>query len=239
LFAGAVETARVAAGVAAAVEEDSAGADFFERLFFGAAALLSADAGVLAAESSAAAAFFDLLLDFAVSEDDAEEEESAASLLLAEADFFERLFLGAGEVELSAVAFSSAAADFLVVLFFFEDAVPVSADACEDEASAEAVSAFFFFLAFFLVESVWLSSPDCCRACVLGVRPPETRSRATSRAKYTLFMLFMFCVIPPPAAAVASCRTHSDKAWLRGRRGGQAALKGLAGLPRWNGRIML
>jgi len=156
LLAGAVEAAGVAAGVAAAAEADSAEADLFERLFFGAAALLSADAAVLAVELSAAAVFFDFLLGLAVSEDDAEAEESAASLLSAEADFFERLFLGADEVELSAVAFSSAAADFLVVLFFFEDAVPVSADACEDEASAEAVLAFFFFLVCFLVESVWL-----------------------------------------------------------------------------------
>ena len=154
LLAGGVEAAGVAAGAAA--EADSAEADFFERLFFGAAALLSADAAVLAVELSAAAVFFDFLLGLAVSEDDAEAEESAASLLSAEADFFERLFLGADGVELSAVAFSSAAADFLVVLFFFEDTVPVSADACEDEASAEAVPAFFFFLAFFLVESVWL-----------------------------------------------------------------------------------
>jgi len=156
LFAGAVETAGVAAGVAASVEADLAEADFFERLFFGAAALLSADAAVPAVELSAAAVFFDFLLGLAVSEDDAEAEESAASLLSAEADFFERLFLGADGVELSAVAFSSAAADFLVVLFFFEDAVPVSADAGEDEASAEAVLAFFFFLVCFLVESVWL-----------------------------------------------------------------------------------
>ena len=81
---------------------------------------------------------------------------AAAEADSAEADFFERLFLGADGVELSAVASSSAAADFLVVLFFFEDAVPVSADACEDEASAEAVLAFFFFLVCFLVESVWL-----------------------------------------------------------------------------------
>jgi len=156
LLAGAVETAGVAAGVAAAAEADSAEADFFERLFFGAAVPLSADAAVLAAELSAVAAFFDFFLGFAVSEDNAEAEESVESLLLAEADFFKRLFLGADEVELSAVAFSSAAADFLVVLFFFEDAAPVSADACEDEASAEAVPAFFFFLVFFLVESVWL-----------------------------------------------------------------------------------
>jgi len=156
LLAGAVETAGVAAGVAAAVEADSAEVDFFERLFLGAAALLSADAAVPTVESSAAAAFFDFLLGFAVSEDDAEVEESAASPLLAEADFFERLFLGADGVELSAVAFSSAAADFLVVLFFFEDGVPVSADACEDEVSAEVVPAFFFFLVCFLVESVWL-----------------------------------------------------------------------------------
>jgi hypothetical protein len=150
LLVGAVETAGVAAGVAAAVEADSADADFFERLFFGAAALFSADAAVLAVESSAAAVFFDFLLGLPVSEDDTEAEESAASLLSAEADFFVRLFLGADEVELSA------AADFLVVLFFFEDAVFVSADACEDEASAEAVPAFFFFLVFFWVESVWL-----------------------------------------------------------------------------------
>src|SRR5712664_2171096 len=156
LLAGAVEAAGVAAGVAAAAEADSAEADFFERLFFGAAALLSANAAVLAVELSAAAVFFDFLLGLAVSEDDAEAEESAAALLSAEADFFERLFLGADGVELSAVASSSAAADFLVVLFFFEDAVPVSADACEDEASAEAVLAFFFFLVCFLVESVWL-----------------------------------------------------------------------------------
>jgi hypothetical protein len=152
LFGGAVETAGVAAGVAATVEAGSAGLDFFERFFFGAAALLSADAAVLAVESSAAVAFFDFLLGLAVSELDAEAEESAESLLLGEAAFFERLFLGADEVELSAVAFSSAAVDFVGLPFFFEDAVLASADACE--ASAEALSAFFF-LVFFLVESVW------------------------------------------------------------------------------------
>src|ERR1700682_2428927 len=54
LLAGAVETAGVVAGVAAAVEAGSAEADFFERLFFGAAALFSADVAVLAGESSAA-----------------------------------------------------------------------------------------------------------------------------------------------------------------------------------------
>ncbi len=129
LLTGAVEAAGVATGLAAAVEADSAEADFFELLFFGAAALLSADTAVLAVELSAAAVFFDFLLGLAVSEDDAEVEEFAASLLSAEADFFERLFLGADEVELSAVAFSSAAVDFLVALFFFEDAVPVSVDA--------------------------------------------------------------------------------------------------------------
>lgn len=155
LPAGAVETAGVAAGVAAAVEADSAELDFFERLFFGAAALPSADAAVLAVESSAAAVFFDCLLGSAVSEVDAEAEEAEASLLPAEADFFEPLFLGADAVELSAVALPSGALDFVDLLFLFEDAVPASADGCEDEASAEPVSAFFF-LVFFLVESVWL-----------------------------------------------------------------------------------
>lgn len=152
LPAGAVETAGVAAGVAAAVEADSAELDFFERLFFGAAALPSADAAVLAVESSAV--FLDFLLGSAVSEVDAEAEEAEASLL-SEADFFERLFLGADAAELSAVALPSGALDFVDLLFLFEDAVPASADACEDEASAEPVSAFFF-LVFFLVESVWL-----------------------------------------------------------------------------------
>jgi hypothetical protein len=146
-----VETAGVAAGVAAAVEADSAELDFLERLFFGAAALPSADAAVLAVDSSAV--FFDCLLGSAVSEVDAEEAE--ASLLPAEADFFEPLFLGAAAAELSAVALPSGALDFVDLLFLFEDAVPASADGCEDEASAEAVSAFFF-LVFFLVESVWL-----------------------------------------------------------------------------------
>lgn len=153
LPAGAVETAGVAAGVAAVVEADSAELDFFERLFFGAAALPSADAAVLAVESSAV--FFDFLLGSAVSEVDAEAEEAEASLLSAEADFFERLFLGADAAELSAVALPSGALDFVDLLFLFEDAVPASADACGDEASAEPVSAFFF-LVFFLVESVWL-----------------------------------------------------------------------------------
>jgi hypothetical protein len=156
LLAGAVETAGVAAAVVAAVEADSAELGFFEELFFGAAALLSADAAVLAVESSAAAVFFDFLLGLAVSEVDAEAEEAVASLLSAEADFFERLFLGADAVELSAVACSSGVVDLVDLLFLFEDAVPASADACEDEASAEAVSAFFFFLVFLLVESVWL-----------------------------------------------------------------------------------
>ena len=182
LLVGAVEAAGVTAGVDAAVATGWAEADFFERLFFGAAALLSAGAAVLAVELSAAAVFFDSLLGLPSSEDDAEREESAASLLSAEADFFERPFLGADAVELaatavssadalfldlvfflvveavelSAVAFSSAAADFLVVLFFFEDAVPVSADACEDEASEETVPAFFFFWVCFLAESVCL-----------------------------------------------------------------------------------
>lgn len=98
-----------------------------------------------------------------------------------EADFFERLFLGADEVELFAVAASSAdalflerplffdaeavelsavafssAVDLVDLLFFFEEAAPASADACEGDASAEAGPVFFFFLVFFLVESVWL-----------------------------------------------------------------------------------
>ena len=178
LLAGVVEAAGVAAGVDAVVEAGSAEADFFERLFFGAAALFSADVAVLAAESSDAV-FFDFLLGLVVS--DAEAEESALSLLSAEADSFERLFLGAAAVELSAATFSSAdalfldpvfffvvevvelsaaafspsAVDFLAVLFFF-GAVPASAEGCEVEESAEVESAFFFFLVFFFVESAWL-----------------------------------------------------------------------------------
>jgi len=179
LLAGAVETAGV--GAAAAVEADSDDLDFFERLSFGAAAPLSADAALVVAESSAAAAFFDLLFGLAVSEAEVEAEVAATSLLSADADFFERLFLGVEEVELSAVAlswaaalffelafffdvdvvelsavaFSPSAADFLLVLFFLEGP-PVSSAACEVAVSAEAESAFFFFVAFFLVESVWL-----------------------------------------------------------------------------------
>jgi hypothetical protein len=157
LLGGTVEAAGAAGGVAEGVAADSAVVDFFERLFLGAAALLSAGAVVLAAESPAAVAFFDFVLGLADSEVDGEAEEAEASVLSAEADFFERLFLGAAEVELSAVvAFSSAAVDFVDLVFFFEDAVPASAGACEDEASAEALSAVFFFLVFFLVESVWL-----------------------------------------------------------------------------------
>lgn len=155
LLAGAVEGAEVASGEAAGAEADSTEADFFERLFFGAEALLSADTAAPAAESSAAAAFLDFLLGLAASEVDAEAEEDEASLFSAEADFLERLFLGADEAELSAVAFSASAADFVDLVFFLDDAVPSSADACVDEAFAEAVSALFFFLAFFLVESVW------------------------------------------------------------------------------------
>jgi hypothetical protein len=179
LLTGGVEAAGV--GAAAAVEADSDDLDFFERRSFGAAVPLSADAVLVVAESSAAAAFFDLLFGLTASEVDVDAEVGAASLLSADADFFERLFLGVEEVELSAVAlswaaalffelafffdvdvvelsavaFSPSAADFLLVLFFLEGA-PVSSAACEVAASAEAESAFFFFVAFFLVESVWL-----------------------------------------------------------------------------------
>ena len=176
LLAGAVEAAGLAAG--AAVAADSAEFLFFERLFLGVVALLSVDAAVLAAESSAAD-FFDFFPALAGSEVEAEAEVADASLLSAEADFFELLFLGVDEVELSAVVLSSAeagfffellflevdeaelsavvlsaaAADFLDELFLFEVAVLESPAAWDEVASVDAESAFFF-LVFFLVVSV-------------------------------------------------------------------------------------